>query len=253
VVRRVPGPIKKGFHRVAWDLRFPSIRPVSLKKKIDPNRQPKGFLVAPGTYTVSLSKRVNGEIIDLVEPQEFEVERLRPGALPGSATDEVVAFWERTAKLQRSVTAATNTVAELGKKATGLKRALARTRSAPETLDTDWQAIRSEIYEIEELLGGNQSMNEVGQELPPTVQGRLRKVLTGIGDSTYGPTATHRKVLGFAEADFGDVYERLLPPRTWLHNVSYTVYIGILGAVFNRISADFRKIGSPVSILAFGV
>ena len=123
--------------------------------------------------------------------------------------DSVVAFWERTAKLQRSVTASMSTVAELDKKVTGLKRALTRSRSVPEALDAQWQTLRTELFEIEEILGGNQSMNEVGQELPPTFTGRLRKVLLGIGNSTYGPTATHRKVLGYAEEDFVDIRNRL--------------------------------------------
>ena len=209
VVRRIPGPVKKGFHRVAWDLRFPAIQPVSLAKKLNPDRQPQGFLASPGTYSVSLSKRVNGKTVELVGAQDFEVERLRDGALPSADTDEVVAFWERTARLQRSVTAASNSVSALDKKVTGLKRALARTRTAPDELDEQWQDIRSELFKIEEALSGNQSMNEVGQELPPTVQGRLRKVLTGIGNSTYGPTTTHRQVLEFAEDDFGDLRDRI--------------------------------------------
>jgi len=209
VVRRITGPVKKGFHRVAWDLRFPAVQPVSLADKINPDRQPQGFLAAPGTYTVSLSKRVNGKTTELVSAQEFEVERLRDGALPGAETEEVVAFWERTARLQRSVTAASNSIAALHKKVKGLKRAVKRTRSAPEELDEQWQAIRAELFDIEEAMSGNQSMNEVGQELPPTVQGRLRKVLTGIGNSTYGPTETHKEVLGFAETDYSDLRDRI--------------------------------------------
>jgi len=157
----------------------------------------------------SLSKRVNGKTVELVSAQEFEVERLRTGALPGADMDEVVGFWERAARLQRSVTAATTSVRDLNKKVKGLKRGLARTRSAPEELDAELQNIRTELFELEEALSGNQSMNEVGQELPPTIQGRLGKVLIGIGNSTYGPTATHREVLGFAEDDFRNIVERL--------------------------------------------
>jgi len=209
IVRRIEGPVKKGFHRVAWDLRFPAVQPVSLAKKLDPDRQPQGFLATPGTYTVTLSKRVKGITTELVSAKEFEVERLRSGALEGADTNDVVAFWERTAELQRSVTAASSSVTALDKRVTGLKRALARTRSAPEELEAQWQDIRTELFEIEEALSGNQSMNEVGQELPPTVQGRLGKVLIGVGNSTYGPTETHKDVLDFAETDFIDLRDRI--------------------------------------------
>ena len=205
VVRRLTGPATKGFHRVAWDLRFPAVTPVNN----NPNRNAQGFLAAPGEYTVSLSKRVRGETVELVAPQSFAVERLRDGALPGSSIDEVVAFWERTSKLQRSVFAANSAISALNNKAELLKKALANTRSAPDDLDDDWQAIRTELFEIEEILGGNQSMNEVGQDTPANVRSRLGKVLTGIGNSTYGPTATHRETLGYAEEAYDELLERI--------------------------------------------
>ena len=52
-------------------------------------------------------------------------------------------------------------------------------------------------------------MNEVGEEIGPNITNRLGKVLTGIGSSTYGPTTTHRNVLGYAEADFDEVLESI--------------------------------------------
>ena len=207
VVRRITGPVKKGFHRVAWDLRFPAVTPAVPVD--DPDNAPQGFLAAPGTYTVSLSKRVRGETTELVAAQEFVVERLREGALPGATPAQTVAFWERLAGLQRGVTAASAASTSLEKKIGDLKIALGRTRSAPDALDGDWQAIRTELHEVVELLSGNQSMAEVGQDPPPTIQGRLGKVLVGTGQSTYGPTATHQQTLALAEQDFESVRQRI--------------------------------------------
>ncbi|MEE8138363.1 MAG: glycosyl hydrolase, partial [Thermoanaerobaculia bacterium] len=54
VVRRLTGPTDGGFHRVAWDLRFPPSTPTRLEPfPLDnPFRNPPiGPLVAPGTYT----------------------------------------------------------------------------------------------------------------------------------------------------------------------------------------------------------
>lgn len=207
VVRRIKGPTKKGFHRVAWDLRFPSVTPAAPLDADDD--EPSGFLAAPGTYTVSLSKRVRGETTELIAAQEFEVERLREGALPGAAPEEAVAFWERAARLQRAATAASAATGNLEKKVGNLKIALGRTRSAPADLDDQWQAIRTELHDVVELLSGNQAMAEVGQDQPPNVQNRLGKVLIGVGQSTYGPTGTHRRVLEIAERDFETVRTRV--------------------------------------------
>ena len=207
VVRRINGPTTKGFHRVSWDLRFPAVTPAAPVDADDD--EPSGFLAAPGTYTVSLSKRVRGETTELVAAQEFTVERLREGALPGAAPEEAVAFWERAARLQRAATAASAATGNLEKKVGNLKIALGRTRSAPAELDNQWQAIRTELHDVVELLSGNQAMAEVGQDQPPNVQNRLGKVLIGVGQSTYGPTGTHRRVLEIAEQDFETVRTRI--------------------------------------------
>lgn len=207
VVRRINAPTKKGFHRVAWDLRFPAVTPVVPVP--EGGNEPEGFLAAPGTYTVSLSKRVRGETTELVSPQEFTVERLREGALPGAAPAETVAFWERLAGLQRSVTASNQATQHLEKRVGDLKTALSRTRAAPDVLDAQWDEIRAELHDVVELLRGNQAMAEVGQDPDPTIQNRLGKVMIGTGQSTYGPTATHIRTLEIAESDFEDVRTRI--------------------------------------------
>ena len=209
IVRRIAGPTKKGIHRIAWDLRMPATQSVSVSDKFDPKNSPSGYLAAPGTYSVELSKRVRGETTQLVGPQEFTVERLRNGALPGNSQQDTQAFWQRTAKFQRSITAVNATIRSLNGKVTGLRRAVVQTPAAPDDMQDQWDAIQKSLYEIEEIIGGNQSKNEVGEELPPNITNRLGKVLTGIGSSTYGPTDTHRRVLGYAEADFDSVNARV--------------------------------------------
>ncbi|MGF1543495.1 MAG: glycosyl hydrolase [Parvularculaceae bacterium] len=208
VVRRVTGPAKKGFHRGAWDLRYPPMDAV-VPQETWPEDELVGMLAAPGDYTVSLSKRVRGETTELVAAKPFKVERLRDGALPGAETDEVVAFWERTAKLQRGVTAAGAAAERMKTKVEDLKLALSRTRAAPAGLDDQWAAIDAELKSIVEMMSGNQAMAEVGQDPPPNLQNRLGKVMVGVAYQTYGPTATHRRVLGYAEEDFDVVRERM--------------------------------------------
>ncbi len=208
VVRRVSGPTKKGFHRVAWDLRFPAMDAIGSGPGF-PNEDVQGFLAAPGQYTVSLSKRVRGETTELVGPKPFDVVRLREGALPGADPADAVAFWERLAKLQRGVTAASQATGMLEDKVSALKVALNRTRSAPAALDDQWQAVGTELHDIIATLSGNQAMSSVGQDVPATVRTRLGKVLNGTSNSTYGPTPTHVQTLEYAESDFEDIRVRL--------------------------------------------
>lgn len=208
VVRRISGPTKKGIHRVAWDLRYPAMSPVGDEPGY-PYEEVTGYFAAPGTYTVSLSKRVRGVTTELVGPQEFFVERLREGALPGAGAEAAVAFWDRLGKLERGASAADRTTEALEKRIDDLKIALSRTRTAPDDLDDQWQAIRTEWQDIVEALSGNQAMAEIGQEPPATILSRIGKVEIGTSQSTYGPTPTHIASLEIAEADFDSVRVRL--------------------------------------------
>ncbi len=208
VVRRIKGETGKGFHRVAWDLRMPASQGV-VSEKDNPDNPPQGYLAEPGQYTVSLSSRLQGETRELVGPQSFDVKKLRDGALEGAEPGAAVAFWKRLSTLQRSVAAANRTVGDLGKKLTLLKKAVGRSMSAPEALDDQWQALRTELYEIEELLDGTQAKEDIGELKRETIQDRLQAITIGTAFSTYGPTATHLKIMGYAEEEFGEIRERL--------------------------------------------
>ena len=207
VVRRIKGPTKKGFHRVNWNLRYPQTVMVRAQGS-DDGEEPSGFLVAPGDYTVSLSKRVRGETTELVEAQPFTVERLRDGALPPQ--EDAVEFWDDVAKFNRQITAAGASLAALDEKVNLLQIATQRvTGGDPETLDDSWQAIRTEVNELDALMNGNPARIAIYERTIPTVRSRLGSVLTGLRNSTYGPTQTHREQFDYAHEEFEDIRARL--------------------------------------------
>nr|WP_083332600.1 glycosyl hydrolase [Hyphomonas sp. Mor2] len=206
VVRRLKGPAKKGFHRVNWDLRYPYQALVSMDENAD--EAPTGFLVAPGEYTVSMSKRVRGQTTELVGPQSFTVKRLRDGVLP--AQSDASEFWAEVSEFDRSVTAVDVTVAGLDSKIQLL--ALATERAAggdPDALEAGWQRIRDEANALAELVNGNVARNAIYERVQPTVRSRLNFVLTGVARSTYGPTPSHREQLAIAQSEFGAIRQRL--------------------------------------------
>ena len=203
-MRRIKGPAKKGFHRVNWDLRFPQLS--SVKKGDNSEEEPTGFLVAPGTYTVSLSQRVRGETIELVEPQSFEVKRLRDGALRPQA--DTAEFWNKVSEFDRSVTALSETITILESKVELLALATERvTNGDPASLDNRLQSIQDDVNSASELLNGNVARNAIFERTQPTVRSRLGFVLTGVARSTYGPTQSHRDQLAIAKSEFGAIQQ----------------------------------------------
>ena len=69
--------------------------------------------------------------------------------------------------------------------------------------------MQEELHNIIEALQGNQARATTGIATPASVMSRLGRVLVGTGYSTYGPTDTHKDTLGYAEADFATVKDRL--------------------------------------------
>jgi photosystem II stability/assembly factor-like uncharacterized protein len=80
VIRRIDGETSKGLHRTTWDLKYPGFSPTKLDEDSD------GPMALPGKYTVSIDKRVDGVLTELVAPTEFEVELLGLASLPRHRT-----------------------------------------------------------------------------------------------------------------------------------------------------------------------
>ena len=212
IVRRLEGPTSKGFHRVAWDLRYPS--PVARASSVevvtdDDPRRSIGWLAPPGSYTVTLSKKLTNTITELGEPQSFEVKPLRKGVLQGSTTAETEVFLNSVAKFEGSVSAAGLAIAEAFEHLALIQGALTRSTTEPTTLDVELGALKTRLHEFDQALRGNRSLAGVGEAVPATVLRRLEVIKMGNRFSTYGPTPTHRRSLEIAQAEFAPLLQGL--------------------------------------------
>ena len=214
VVRTVTGPTKAGFHRVAWDLTYPTtdaIRQSSgeewwRRRGGDPN---SGFMAPPGTYTVTLSKRVDGEVTDLAGPMKFEVERVFEGALDGTSPAEAAAYMQQVASLRRAVSAASELVDHGFDRIEYLEKALARSQTDPGGLDAQLEALKQRLYEVDQALAGNRSIERMGEASSPTISSRLRTASASDGRSDYGPTAMHRRAFEIAGEEFDELEPKI--------------------------------------------
>lgn len=201
VVRRIKGPVTKGFHRVAWDLRFASTYVISEPPRGD-DQESSGVLAAPGNYTVTLSKQVDGVNTDLSEPMPFKVEQMRKGALDDASPSETAAFWQQIAQMQRNISAASLELNEALKKVEIYQTALSRAQAAPGDLDKQLFYIKQALLDLDEQLNGNRSKRQVGEKTKPNINYRLGVAVNGTMNSTYGPTPTHKRSLEIAQSQF---------------------------------------------------
>jgi len=210
-IRRIEGSAKAGVHRINWDLKYPSVEPIGKTAGYpdEEGSEPEGYLAPPGDYSVTLSSRVEGKLNELAGPVKFTVKRMREGALKGAPTDEVVAFWEDVAMLNRGVSASNQAIGDARDRLKAMHKAVARSRSAPDGLDKALYGIEQDLYDIKEGLTGSQVKGEVGEPTKTSVMDRLGAAALGTHFSTYGPTPTHEQSLEWGKQDFQDLRSRL--------------------------------------------
>ena len=211
IVRRIPGPTQAGFHRVAWDLRYPTPNAVELVEPPPPDwgLPPSGLMVAPGTYQVALAVQADGETRMLSEPRSFEVKPLRRGALEGASPEDVATFWRQYEAAVHEHSAMVVTLGRLMTQVERMAKVIEQSQADLLELDPRFHQLRAGILELDGRFNGHRSKAEPGEKAPPTVGDRLFAVSRGVGQSTYGPTPSHRTILEIATTEMADLRAEL--------------------------------------------
>ena len=204
VVRRLSGPAKAGFHRVAWDLRLPAAHPASLEKEeedlFDPG--PQGPLALPGTYRVALAKRVDGQLTPLAEPREIVVASPVTATLAAADRAELLDFLKKVQRLQRAVLGASRTADETNQRLQLLKKALDDTPSADPNLASEARALEARLREIKRQLEGDRASAQRNYPVPPAITDRVDSIVSSHWSATAAPTQTSRQAYDIAAEEF---------------------------------------------------
>jgi len=211
VIRRVDASAKKGFHRVAWDLRYPAPDAIAMKEPPPPmwGGPPRGMMAAPGTYTATLFKQVDGKVSPISEPQSFEVVPLRKGALEGATPEVAATFWRSYEDAVRSHSSLQMTLGNALTKVNRMKKVLLNSPTAAGDFDNQLYKLRQELLTLQQDLNGNQSKQQPGAKTKPTIGARLFSLSIGIGNSTYGPTTNHKEGLRIVIEQMGVIQTKL--------------------------------------------
>ena len=212
VVRRLTGPVTAGMQRISWDLRYPAptLPPPPNPETENPfDEGPSGPLVMPGTYKVSMAKRVDGVMTSLGQTQEFQVivdgqERMSP-----ADRANLVEFQQKVARLQRAVQGAVATANALKPRLVAIRRALLETPAAPEKLLSDASALDKRTNEILRALQGDQALRQRNMNLPPSITERVGDIVGSQRMSTARPTQTQIDQYAAAAQEFETALNQL--------------------------------------------
>ncbi len=211
VVRRVAGPVEKGFHRVAWDLRYAPPDPTSLEEEVEEafDSPPIGPLAVPGSYTVTLAQRLDGVTTDLAGPVSFEVEPIGTATLPEPDRAVLTAFQRETAALQRAVLGASQAAGEMATRITHLRKSAVDTPGGePGWLDR-LDALEGRLEDLQVALEGDSTVASRSEPTPPAITDRMSQIVSGHWTATSAPTATHRRNYEIAAQAFAPALDGL--------------------------------------------
>ena len=205
VVRRVTGPASSGFHRVAWDLRWPSSEPTELggaHPRGEFDDTPDAPFAAPGTYQVAMAKRVDGQLTPIGVPQSFVCEPIGEATLPAKDRGSVLAFERQTARLQRAVLGATRALADAQSRVKLLTQALMDTPAPTETLQGEARDLGNRLRDLAVTFFGDPVLRRREEATPPALVERVNQLVGGQWSATTEPTQTQRHNYDLAAADF---------------------------------------------------
>jgi hypothetical protein len=216
VIRRLNGPTGAGFQRIAWDFRYPAATPVTSTTQAlrvgggEGDEGGGGFgggsgpMLPPGTYTVTLTTRLDG-LETAVGAQTFRAVPLGGGALPPPDRAAVAAFNLQTARLQRAALGTNAALGEAENRLELLRRAIEATPGAPAALATRGRAMLQRVHDLRAEMSGDKVIEDRNEPVGPTLLNRVQRVVGGTWFNTQAPTATHRKdydIAAFQLADF---------------------------------------------------
>ncbi len=210
-VRRLTGPTAAGFHRVAWDLRFPPANPVALEApETGPYDEPdRGPAVVPGTYKVALAQRVNGKETPLGEPQTFTATSLGLASLPAKDARALLQFERDTARLQRAVLGAASAAGEAKTRLDFIDKALLLTPTADPRLADQSQALRNRLADLTLGLSGGAVQGKYSEPTLPSVVERVQGVVSAHWTSSSAATQVQLDNYRIASEQFAELLPKL--------------------------------------------
>ena len=212
VVQRIKGPAGKGFHRVAWDMRYPAPDPVDLEppsSRAPWESEPQGPMVLPGSYSVTLSQRVEGQLSDVSDAREFVLKPLYSGGLVAEDRASVLEFQAKTAELLRAVMGANRAAGEIETRIKHLMHAVEDTPTATEQQASAVRALNTRMQDLQLQLSGDRTVSSRAEPVPMSLTARVRTIAGGSWGSQSAVTGNYRDSYEIAAAQFPDTLAEL--------------------------------------------
>lgn len=206
VVRRLRAPAKKGINRITWDFRTDPTGPINFSTFDESNvfaSPPRGIMVLPGDYKVSLSKFEDGVYTQLVAPQPFKIEALNMTGMSETDKKALYDFGKKVAELKRAVDGTNGYRNELMNRLRFMKEAALQTSAIDQSIVKDIILLERRLGEVDKKLNGDASLTRREFEAPPSINNRIGNIMEGVITTTAAPTNTSINSYTISAQQFG--------------------------------------------------
>jgi photosystem II stability/assembly factor-like uncharacterized protein len=232
IMQRIDAPAGKGFHRVAWNMRYPAPDPIELNPDTDfaPwESPPQGPMALPGQYSVSLSKRVQGELVEISAAQSFTLKPLFEGGLVTDDRQALLDFEMQSNDLYRAILGADKARGEIQDRIDHLLKAAVETPSSSEAQAQALRALNTRMQDLKVRFSGDSTISSRAEAVPMSMTSRIQNIVGGHWDSQSAVTENYRNSYRIAEQQF----RQALPE------------LKAIAADLARVEAELQAEGAP--------
>jgi hypothetical protein len=206
VVRHIEGPAEAGFHRVAWNLRYPALDPWVPEE--ERHEEAAGVLVAPGTFNVTMHQRVDGVLTPLEQSQTFDAVSIRTPTLTGSSQEQRVIFESQVDELIRAGAGTLSSLDAIVAELSAIKDVLPGSM-ADASLYEIANSIQQRLQRERDRLSQNPTRATYNDFDEMSVDTRLWHARFDPSSGAYGPTPAQRESYRLARARYDDIVANL--------------------------------------------
>jgi hypothetical protein len=186
-------------------MRYPAPDPVDLNPTTDYAPwagPPKGPMALPGAYSVTLSKRVQGELVEIADAQSFALKPLYETSLTATDRKELLDFEMQSAALYRAVMGADKAADEIQDRINHLMVAVNDTPTSSEAQAQTLRALNTRLQSFQVRLNGDSTVSRRAKTVPMSISSRIGTIVGGHWDSQSAVTDNYRDSYAIADSQF---------------------------------------------------
>ncbi len=209
-IRELRKDLGEGLNKITWDMEYPSTYSVSAGNASETSGLPSsGIEVLPGTYKISMSKNVKGEVIELAGPVSFEIKALNNLTLPASDRAQLIAFKKQAIELNGAVGAVSQAISEMNKKIAPYKAATKAFRGQEAAdLMTEVRALEDKVKELQMIMNGDRTPGRLDLDGDVALRQRAGTALYGLYGNFSDIPGSAKQQYDIAAEEFRPLYRK---------------------------------------------